>query len=262
MRLAAIDIGTNTILMLIAQISHNNEINILHEEYAIARLGEDTDKTGVINADAILRAEKILQKCVNICKKFDVQSIFTVATSAMRDAKNSAQVKMSFESILQFPVLIIDGKKEATLSFIGTVNSPNTSMVIDIGGGSTEIIVGQNKQILFKQSLDIGAVRIFERFFNMSHPPTQTQIDSTVKYICELLADLKSELPKYSQIYSVAGTATTIASTLCGVNDYKVREIDNYHLTAEKLDEVYNLYLSSTVDEIIGKYLVSPGRAN
>jgi exopolyphosphatase/guanosine-5'-triphosphate,3'-diphosphate pyrophosphatase len=79
----------------------------------------------------------------------------------MRDAKNSAQVKMSFESILQFPVLIIDGKKEATLSFIGTVNSPNTSMVIDIGGGSTEIIVGQNKQILFKQSLDIGAVREF-----------------------------------------------------------------------------------------------------
>jgi len=262
LRLASIDIGTNTILMLVAQITQNYEIKILHEEYAIARLGEDTDKTRLINEQAILRAEKILQKCVNICKKFDVQTIITVATSAMRDAKNSSQVKMAFESILQHPVFIIDGKKEASLSFIGTVNSPKTSLVIDIGGGSTEIIIGKDKQILFKQSLDIGAVRIFERFFNMNHPPTQSQIDETVRYIRFLLDDVKSEMPKYDQIYAVAGTATTLAATACGIHDYKVREIDNYNLTIEKLNELFNLYYGSTVEEIATKHLVSPGRAN
>lgn len=118
MKIASIDIGTNTILMLIAEVGLSGNINVIHEEFAIARLGESTDKTGIICEDAIIRASKILEKNKNICKAHNVDIILPVATSAMRDAKNKDLVKLKFESILGFPLIIINGETEALLSYI------------------------------------------------------------------------------------------------------------------------------------------------
>lgn len=261
MRYASIDIGTNTVLMSIIDSNGNNDIQIVHEEYAIARLGEGTDKTKIINDGAVKRTMDILVGYLQICNKYSVDSIITVTTSAMRDALNRDDVKKKLESVLKSPILVIDGDTEAKLSFIGTVNSQVNALVIDIGGGSTELTIGRGKDLLFTKSLNMGAVRISERFFYNSHPPSNEQIESAKYFIKDKISVIKKLMPIYDTVYAVAGTATTIATSYCGLKDNQIREIDNFLLTRKALSDIYQDYLNSTVDDIIINHGVSPGRA-
>ena len=157
-RYAAIDIGSNTILMVIAEQDASGKLTILADEQSIARLGEKVDLTKEIQNEALDRAVKVLENYSIICKDYDVKYISSVATSAIRDAINGNAVIEKLSSIINSQIKIISGEDEASLSFRGTIEEPLTGTVIDIGGGSTEIISGENGKIKYKKSLDRKSV--------------------------------------------------------------------------------------------------------
>lgn len=256
---ASIDIGTNTILMLIADIS-GGDIKRLHEEYAVARLGRGIDNTGIINNEAIRRAEKILNEFKIIADNYNCERILPVATSASRDAKNGPEVIAFLSSLLDSQIRVISGDEEARLSYIGTVEASD-GLVIDIGGGSTELIYGLNSEISFFKSLNIGAVRLTERYFS-KQPPLPEEILSAKKHIEKHLEYLAGLPEKTGKVFAVAGTATTIATTANGLKDYEVHKIDGYRLSRDKLNEIFDLFSTSSSGFITKKLGVNPGRAD
>lgn len=259
MRAASIDIGTNTILMLIAERDGNGKLNKIHEEYDVARLGEDLDKTHIIKEDAITRTIEILKRYKGICDSYSVDRIYPVATSAMRDAKNKDEVSAEFYKTLGYRTEIISGEEEAKLSFLGSVDNNNDSILIDIGGGSTEIITSLDGEINAK-SFQIGAVRITEKFFT-SQPVKDQEIANASNYINNLISEI-SDFKNIESIYAVAGTATTIALTAMGYPDHEVEKADNFLLTQKLLNSIFMNYKNSDSQTIITKYKIHPRRAD
>jgi exopolyphosphatase/guanosine-5'-triphosphate,3'-diphosphate pyrophosphatase len=262
MRIASIDIGTNTVLMLIAEAESSSNFKVLRQEYDVARLGQDVDKTGIINDDAIQRTVNILNRCNKICKVYKVEKIFCSGTSALRDAKNSSNVVKTIFEATGIEIEVISGDEEAYLSFIGAIEDDKRSFLIDIGGGSTEYITGNIKELSFKKSFDIGAVRITERFFT-NQPPTLSEITNAENYISTLIKqEIQENVHNIKNYYAVAGTATTIATSLNGLKDYEVDKIDGYILNYYDLTKMFELYSKSSKEDIITKYGVHHRRAD
>ncbi len=260
MRIAGIDIGTNTILMMIAE-NGKSGIRIIRDEHSIARLGEKTDESGEISHAAIDRAANILQSYRNICNEENVDVILPAATSAMRDAKNNKYVKSELERIISSEIRLIDGEEEARLSFLGTVEDTDEASVIDIGGGSTEFISGKNREVSFRKSIDIGSVRITERFFK-NPVPLDLEISEAESFI-------KSEFKKYlsdfnagGRFYAVAGTPTTIAAAVLKLDDFKREKINLYNLSIDDINTMKYKFLKMTPEEITNQYNIHPMRAD
>jgi len=258
-RFAGLDIGSNTVLMLIVE-KEDNGINITRDEHSIARLGENVWKTNVISDEAITRAEIVLEKYKNICEKEQVKQIFANATSAMRDAKNGKEVSTRLSKKLGTEISIIPGDKEAELTYIGTIENEKPSVVVDIGGGSTEIIFGKNSKIDFKQSINIGAVKLTDKFFP-KHPPKETELQDMRDFIRENL----SVIPKIiddSLLYAVAGTPTTLAAVDIGLRDYQSKAINLHNLKLSHIKKITDTFLSLSVQDIISYYGIEPMRAD
>lgn len=261
MRIASIDIGTNTILMLIVESIGNLEFQILNQQFSTPRLGEGVDKNGIISQNAINRALEVLINYKKICNDYKVDVIKAVGTSALRDAKNSSEVLKIFKSILNYDVEVISGENEAYLSFIGSVNSTKRSLLIDIGGGSTELIIGENNQIQNRISLQIGAVRITEKFFKNIYPINDNFYNDAINYIKEQLNNFKID-SKIEFIYSVAGTPCSIATALKGIPDYEVDKVDGEKIYIEDIQNILNKFKLMNPNEISEKYLINPKRAD
>jgi exopolyphosphatase/guanosine-5'-triphosphate,3'-diphosphate pyrophosphatase len=263
---AAVDIGTNTILMVIAMKNSDNNVEIITNEHSIARLGEGVDQTGIICEKAVRRAENILSEYRKICDKYNVTDLRVCATSAIRDAQNSSDVRKRLGSVIDAEIETISGFEEARLSFLGTVeNEDETAVVIDIGGGSTEIIKSSVKNIFDDQienriSLQTGAVRITERFLKLS-PPSSNDIDAARDDIIRELKKLTFDAD-VATIYAVAGTPVTIASAALGLKTYDYSKVQGYILKRDILDEVFFLFKAATVDELITDYGIPPKRAD
>lgn len=259
MIIAGVDIGTNTILMTIADYTKDN-FKVIGEKYAVARLGQGVDKSGYINQDAIERTKSILNEFAEYANSLSVERKYIVATSAMRDAKNNIEVKQKLEKSIDGEIHIISGDEEAHLSYIGTVNNDKKSLVIDIGGGSTELILGQAGEILHRKSFNFGAVRLTERFIN-SQPPSYNEIQNVKDFLQEELNSFKIDNTDINY-YGVAGTSTTVALTALGLKDYEVAKADGFILKQSKLNDIVEMYNSSDVDTIINKFGVNPKRAD
>lgn len=259
-RIAALDIGTNTILMMIADKYLNGQINIIDDQHAIARLGENVSKTKKIQEYALKRALDILERYKVLINTLNVNQIRAVATSAMRDANNANDAVKLFEDILESEVKIITGEQEAFLSFIGAIEDNQPSIVVDIGGGSTEIIFGENAQIKSSKSIDIGAVRMTESFFT-SQPPKENEIIMAEHYINQVIKQ-NIDFCHFEKFYGVGGTFTTIASISQSIYDFERKKLSNIVLSFTDFFDVYNTLKSSTIDDIVHKYKVHPMRAD
>lgn len=259
-RYTAIDIGTNTILMLIAEKSPDGAILPIADENSIARLGEGVDKTGKINENAIKRASSILKQYKKLTDKYSVSSIRIAGTSALRDAKNAKDVREKLENIIETKIDIIPGIREAELSFLGVVRDASPSVVIDIGGGSTEIISGKDKELSDRNSLNIGAVRITERIFG-NHPPSKTEISKAIDIIDSELSENISEIYE-GKYYAVAGTPTTIAAIVMELKEYDDDKVNGFILTTENTEKVFDHFLELSVDDISNKFNIHPKRAD
>ncbi len=246
--IAGIDIGTNTILLAIGYTSDDNTLHIIHDEVQFARLGKNVDSTGYIEEERIIAAENILKKYAETCISFDTDVICAVATSAMRDAHNGKEVQSRLENALGAKVHIIEGEEEARLCFLGTVPHKEKAMVIDIGGGSTEIIIGTHEAIENVYSVNIGAVRLTERYF--SHlPPTRDNIDKAIEYIQSELSHISTDYD--CPLYCVAGTPVTLASIALGLESFDSNVLNGYELSSLVITIILQQLLHSTREEIL-----------
>ena len=262
MRYAAIDVGTNTILMVIGE-NDGNEIKILRDEHSIARLGQGVDESGNIAPEAIERALVILSNYNDICKSLNVEKIWICGTSALRDASNRDKVISSFLNVIDAEIKIISGENEAALSYLGAMESEisGDALVIDIGGGSTEFITGANGEFNSKISLQIGSVRLNERILKSS-PPSGENIEKTIDEIIRHLNKIDINNFKYNELYAVAGTPTTIAAIAQDIKDFQPEKIHGYKLTLAEVNKVFEILSVLPKEEITEIYGVHPKRAD
>lgn len=256
-RVAAIDCGTNTIKLLVADIDKAvGAQDSLVREMRIVRLGQDVDRTGRLAEEALERVFAAIEEYAAIIAAHDAEVVRFVATSASRDAENADIFAEGVRSRLGVALEVVSGGAEAQLCFDGATRSlpvaPAPLAVLDIGGGSTELIVGSGPgRMTAARSLDIGSVRLTERLLS-SDPPTREEIDATIEVVDEALDTLPSygvQIADAPAMVGVAGTVTTLAMLLAGLDSW---DRDRIHHSSFPLADVHELaarVLSMTVAE-------------
>ena len=265
MRVAAIDCGTNSIRLLIADIEGNNFREVLRT-MEIVRLGQGVDKTGEFHPDAIARTLAAVDIfAVEIARK-GVEKIRFCATSATRDATNRHLFIDGVKERLGITPEVISGEEEAALSFAGAIqNLPEEDgpfLVVDIGGGSTEFVFGHSK-VEFAKSVNIGCVRMTERHFK-EDPASSLEIESARGDIQDAISVASKIVPITSAktIIAVAGTATTVAAAALELPEYDRYSIHGARISAQKTHEVSEQFLSMTREERLVLGYMHPGRVD
>ncbi len=252
MNIASIDIGTNTVLLLIAKLNYKKKsITPLLNEYRMPRIGKGLVAGGFMQRQKINELIHVLEEYLSIIKLNDCKIILTAATNALRIAANSNEIISEVNDKLNLKIQVIDGNKEAELTYLGTIH-PNVSLentIIDIGGGSTEIIYGKDGQIVFKKSFPIGVVSLTERFFK-NDPPTQSEILKQMKFINTIFLNQFAVIPSNVSTIAVAGTPTSLAAIKNGLRSYEEKIVDNSFLNNSDLEEFINYFSRFTAQEL------------
>jgi exopolyphosphatase / guanosine-5'-triphosphate,3'-diphosphate pyrophosphatase len=220
-RVAAVDLGTNTTRLLVADVE-DGRIDEVHRETRITRLGEGVDKRGRLLPLPIARVRNALSDYRRTLERLGAERTLVVATSAVRDAENGEAFLGEVEWSYGFVTRLVSGEEEAALTRRGVGPKPGT-LVVDIGGGSTELIVDD-----FHTSLDIGSVRYTERFVH-SDPPTAAELDECERAAREVLA--QREHVAAGRAIGVAGTVTTLAALDLGLDRYDRERVHGHRLS-------------------------------
>jgi len=255
---AGIDIGTNTLLLLIAVKDQYGNMHVIRDEHRIARLGEGLNLTGTISEQAIQRACIILQEYAEILSQYEAITVKAIATSAMRDAHNASEVRMILESVLRYPIQIITGIEEAALTFLGSKEHFNKPVIIDIGGGSTEIIqlIDGNEHCM---SIDIGAVRLTDTFIHQL-PMQEEEVGTLKLHIASMINDI--HIPQDATIIATAGTPTTLAAIDLQIDDLSSPLIHGHRLDSNTITSLSRQLCFSSLEEILRIPGVHPQRAD
>lgn len=268
MKVAALDLGSNTFLCLIAEVVDQRGINSIIEVYSdtveVVRLGQGLEQSKQFHCDALKRADACLKKFSEIIQQHKPEKILAMATSAARDAVNKQEL-FDIAKKHNIPLEIIPGEQEATITYKGAVSGfkeqNQNLMIIDIGGGSTEFIFGRDQFLLEGESYNIGCVRLTERCIT-SQPTSDNEVNEVIKLVDESILKAKSLMPPdfvLNQIIAVAGTPTAlVAAELGGFDEAKV---DGFNLTKEGLESWLQKLKNATVDEKI-KMGIPSGRAD
>jgi len=265
MRVAAIDCGTNSIRLLIADIDGNNFREITRE-MEVVRLGQGVDKTGAFHPDAIARTLAAVDKYAAEIARRGVEKIRFCATSATRDATNRALFIDGVKERLGIVPEVIAGEVEAALSFQGATKDFDKSegpfLVIDIGGGSTEFVFGTDS-VEFARSMNIGCVRMSERHFT-GDQPDPGQIASTIEDIDEAIRQAAKTVPitQAKTVIMVAGTATTVAAAALDLPEYDRYAIHLARISAERAHEISQSLLRQTREQRAAHGYMHPGRVD
>jgi exopolyphosphatase/guanosine-5'-triphosphate,3'-diphosphate pyrophosphatase len=264
-RVAAIDCGTNSIRLLIADITNGNFREVVRE-MEIVRLGQGVDQTKSFHPDAIARTLAATEKFSNQIKSKGVEKIRFCATSATRDATNRDLFIDGVKEILGVEVEVIPGEEEAALSFTGATKELNQNespfLVVDIGGGSTEFVIGA-EGVESAKSVNIGCVRMSERHLNQQ-PPTSAQINAAISDIDMAIAEAAKVVPitTAKTLVAVAGTATTVAAAALELSSYDRHAIHLSRISAEKVHQVAAMFQRLSRDEIANLGYMHPGRVD
>ena len=249
-RVASIDIGTNTILLLIAEVEERR-INPLFEAETVVGLGKGVQKNGILTKEAMNRGFETLSQYLERCQAMKVQKVFAVGTSALREARNSEGFLKLVQEKLNLSIEVITGEEEAKLSFLAVVRDlrevRESILVVDVGGGSTEFILGMGNQISQWISLPVGSVRFTEQFLQ-SDPVQEEEWQKMERKIREVVVDIPHPQGPFSMI-TVGGTATTLASVEQGLEEFIAEKIHHFVLSKEALKNQLLLYRCKTIDE-------------
>ncbi len=233
-RVAAFDCGTNSLRLLVADVSahpgrRTGSLVDLQRRMEVVRLGQGVDATGVIHPEAMRRAFSVAGEYGRICRDLGVERMRFVATSASRDARNAAEFVAGIHDLLGVTPEVIDGREEAQLSFVGALAGlPATTapcLVVDLGGGSTELVLGGH-DVSASHSMDVGCVRMTERHLR-DDPATPSQIASATADIDAALDAAERDVPlaQCRTLVGVAGTVTTVTAHLHGLASYQAEVI-------------------------------------
>jgi exopolyphosphatase/guanosine-5'-triphosphate,3'-diphosphate pyrophosphatase len=265
MRVAAIDCGTNSIRLLIADIDGGNFREITRQ-MEVVRLGQGVDKTGAFHPDAIARTLAAVDIYAAEIKKRGVEKIRFCATSATRDATNRALFIDGVKERLGIEPEVIAGEVEAALSFQGATKDFDKSqgpfLVIDIGGGSTEFVFGTDS-VEAARSMNIGCVRMTERHFT-GDQPDPGQIASAIEDIDENIRQAAKTVPitEAKTVIMVAGTATTVAAAALGLTEYDRYAIHLSRISAERTHQISTELLRETREQRAAHGYMHPGRVD
>lgn len=250
-KIAAIDVGTNTVLLLVAEIS-DATIHPLYQQEQIVRLGEGVDKTQRIKPEAMQRTLHALKEYVKITRDFHVETILIAGTSALRDAQNRQEFLQLVHQELGISIRVLSGKEEAELTYWGALSNKQhlqgKIMLMDIGGGSTEFVSGNINQIDHFLSLDIGSVRLTERFIHHD-PAAEEEIKSISNIITTQLKQLKYFNQKHDYLVGVAGTVTTLAAIQQKLEPYLPEKVDGSRLKLDDVKQLVDLLKGKTLEE-------------
>ena len=264
-RVAAVDCGTNSIRLLIADITGDNFKEVLRT-MEIVRLGQGVDQNKAFQPDAIDRTLNVVRLFKDQIASKGVEKIRFCATSATRDATNRNLFIDGVRDILGIEVEVIPGEEEAELSFIGATKdlrqSDSPFLVVDIGGGSTEFVFGSQK-VDFAKSVNIGCVRMSERHLN-TQPPSMAQIAQAIVDIDIAIAQAAAVVPitTAKTLVAVAGTATTVAAAALELNDYDRHMIHLSRISASNVHKVAASFQSMNKDQIASLGFMHPGRVD
>jgi exopolyphosphatase / guanosine-5'-triphosphate,3'-diphosphate pyrophosphatase len=265
-RLSAVDIGTNTILMLIADVDEAGALRVVRDEHVIARLGEGVDEHHRILPETFDRVLGFLSEYKRIHENEHSEHVVACGTSALRDAINRDEFITFIRERVGFGITVLSGDEEARLTYLGGISefvgqeSNHAYAVLDIGGGSTEVTFGQGKQIQSKHSIDVGSVRLTERHLRKSPPDpgvlaqAQNTVATTVQQI--------PRLPGDARWIGVAGTLTTLAAIDLDLQTYDRDRVSGHKLTLESIDGIFHRLKRMTLDQLKSVPQILPQRAD
>jgi exopolyphosphatase/guanosine-5'-triphosphate,3'-diphosphate pyrophosphatase len=265
---AAIDIGTNTALLLVAEIA-DNKLRIVEEQQRIPRLGAGVDESQNLFEESIERVIDALQDYQQVIENRypSVSDIYVTATSAVRDAQNQEAFIEQVKQKTGLEVQVLSGFEEAQYTFWGSqsvLNDRDTNgqlAVIDIGGGSTEIAYG-SRMLQDRYSYDMGCVRFTERFFK-HNPPTTKELNRCRDAIKTVFKEYEFNFADQVTLIGVAGTVTSLACIDKNMNNYNSRELSGYRLPKQVLAKHINQLRNQSSKELEQRYPeVMKGRAD
>jgi exopolyphosphatase/guanosine-5'-triphosphate,3'-diphosphate pyrophosphatase len=256
MTVASIDLGTNSILLLIAEVNpETGKIKTLENLYRIPRIGKGLTPGNPIPEENIGRIFEVLNEYSEIIKKYSCEKVLATGTNAFRIASNKRELVNQIDEKFGFEVRIISGEEEALFSYSGVSNEygENNLLVIDIGGGSTEIISGTGSNIYFRKSYSVGVVSLTEKFFQVN-PPAKENLDNFIKHVQNVLEEVPDNIKKINTSIAIAGTPTTLACIKLNLKVYNEELIENSSLTNEELNNFVRELSKLTPEEIVINY--------
>ncbi|MFI6443327.1 exopolyphosphatase [Kitasatospora sp. NPDC050543] len=271
-RVAAIDCGTNSIRLLVADLDpETGEITDLDRRMIINRLGQGVDRTGRLAPEALERTFAACREYAEVIGAHGIgkDRIRFVATSASRDAENSAEYVDGVRDILGVEPEVISGDEEARFSFVGATKEltggqfPAPYLVFDLGGGSTEFVLGTD-HVEAARSVDIGCVRLTERHFDGAELPTLGQISAAKAHIRDELDKAAEIVPltAAATLVGLAGTVTTVAAIALDLPAYDSERIHHSRISREQVAGIAGQLLTSTHDERAAIPVMHPGRVD
>lgn len=250
MKVAALDLGSNTFLCLICEVHQGKIEKIYSDEVQVVRLGQGLSSSKKFHPEALARAQKTLAEFAQTIADHKPEKILAMATSAARDAENKDELFKICKD-LNIPLEIISGDQEAQITYSGSVSGMNSSqsktLVVDIGGGSTEFIIGIGSRLQSGHSQNIGCVRLTEKFIT-EQPTSQKDLDLCKKEILDVINESKQKLnSEIDQILAVAGTPTALV--VAEIGKFDAAQIDGYKLTRTHLEKWLNKLSQASIQE-------------
>ncbi len=283
LRIASIDIGTNTVLLLVADVAKDGTLRVVEHQQRVPRLGRDVDERRVIHASAFDRIAWILNEYKNLARQMGTDRLVAGATAAVRDAVNRDEFISYLKQTTDIDVEIISGEDEASLTYYGAVSglpAPTPpAAVIDIGGGSTEVSFPKPTDAspgnispaerskpavasaLERRSFPFGCVRVTERFFKHS-PPEPEELRRAAGAVTSEFSQLRGVNPSAFTLIGVAGTATTLACIDQGLPDFEVEKVSGYMLDRKRVEDWFTKLGGMTTAEIRSLSNATEGRAD
>jgi exopolyphosphatase/guanosine-5'-triphosphate,3'-diphosphate pyrophosphatase len=275
-RVAAIDCGTNSVRLLIAEVDPRRAVlTDLAREMRIVRLGEGVDRTGRLSEAALDRTTAALREYAGLIGRFSPAAARVVATSATRDAENSQEFVDRVKEVLGVAPEVVTGDEEASLSFTGATREiagtplaradccPPPYLVTDIGGGSTEFVLGGPEGASGARSVDIGCVRLTERHLH-GDPPSAAEVAAAAADIDSALDLVADALPvaQAKTLVGLAGSVTTIAGIALGLASYDPSRTHHSRIPAAQVHAITGQLLGQTRAERAAIGVMHPGRVD
>ncbi len=269
-RVAAVDCGTNSVKLLVADLDPGtDDETVLLRRGWITRLGQGVDETGEIDPEALERTLDAVAEIADLVREHEAGAVRFVATSAARDARNGEAFLEGVEERLGVRPEVVEGVEEARLSFAGATrplagrlaDDDEPVLVVDIGGGSTELVLGSGGSVDQAVSLDIGSVRLTERLLR-GDPPTDDEVARCVELVDDVLAGCDVDVRRARTLVGVAGTVTTTAAVALDLAEYDHDALHHARLTAEQVTATTRRLLAMSVAERRELGPMHPGRAD
>ena len=260
---AAVDCGTNSIRLLVLRGEPDGTVTELCREVRLARLGQGVDATGEFHPDALQRAFAVCEEFAGIIERLDTDSVRFVATSAARDVSNKQVFFDGVQERLGVGVDVITGDEEARLSASGVSSGVETRqpvLVIDIGGGSTELVLAHGDEVLSAISLDVGAVRVTERFLR-TDPPTLSEQQAARAFVEASLERSGVDFDRVRTAVGVAGTITSVAAATLGLQTYSRDDVHGTLLSRADIEAACTHWLATPTSIIETEPCMHPLRA-